>query len=187
MDEEGKAMKMTLFRNRGKEIDERIQALRQEREKCMQHIRGLRAEMNALVERAVEADDLDQKILSLDYTAMKGSLNAETERFQDLSRLIARMQEIQAVNARGKRLEYIAAVRDGIDEAAVRREEDEIAARRAMMEEDAELNALDGAPAIGEGAFVPDADFACRLANARRKRQTEAEAPEAPMPAVGID
>ena len=179
-------MKMTLFRNREKDTDGRIHALRQEREKCMLHIRDLRTEMNALVERAVDADDLDQKILSLDYTAMRGRLNAETERFQDLSRLITRMQDIQAVNARGKRLEYIAAVRDGIDEVALRREEDEIAARRAMMEEDAELNALDGTPTIGDRAFVPDADFACQMANVRRRRQPEAAAPQAQLPAVGV-
>lgn len=180
-------MKKTLFRPRGRDMDARIQALRQDREACMQRIRGLRAEMNALVERAVDADDLDQKILSLDYAAMKGSLNAETERFQDLSRLITRMQDVQAMDERGKRLEYIAAVRDGIDEAALRREEDELQARRAMMEEEAALNALDGLPAsYADNAFVPDADFACQLAQARRRRQTETEKRERAEVAAGI-
>ena len=170
-------MKKTFFRSRGRELDDRIRALRLEREACMQRIRSLRAEMNALVERAVDADDLDQKILSLDYAAMKGSLGAETERFQDLSRLITRMQDMQAVDARGRRLDYLASVREGIDEAALRREEDEIAARRAMMEEEEALNAPDDAtPLPGENAFVPDADFACQLARARRQRQADAAA-----------
>lgn len=175
-------MKLTLFRNREREKDERVQSLRQERELCMQRIRGLRAEMNALVERAVDADDLDQKILSLDYSAMKGSLGVETERFQDLSRLIARMQDAQAVESRGRRLAYIASLRDGIDEAALRREEDEIEARRAMMAEEAELNAADGFSALySDTAFVPDAEFACKLAQARRDRQ-DAPAEEATEP-----
>lgn len=168
-------MKLGLFRSKERELDSRIQALRQERELCMQHIRTIRADMDALVEQAVDADDLDRKILSLDYTALKGQLNAESERFQDLSRLITRIQGLQAVERRGRRLEYIASVREGIDEDALRRSEDEIEARRAMIEESDWLDSPeDAAPDISETAFVPDADFACRIAQARLRQHAGA-------------
>ena len=173
----------TLFRPRTTGLDRKLQTLREEREQCMARIRNLRGDMDALVQRALDADDLDQKILSLDYAAMKGSLNVESERFQDLSRLITRIQDVQAMEARGRRMDFLASVRDGIDEAALRREEDEIQIRRERMEEEDARNALDGAPsALSETAFVPDADFACRLTQARRQRQAQERARAAAEP-----
>ena len=87
------------------------------------------------------------------------------------------------MEARGRRMDFLASVRDGIDEAALRREEDEIQIRREMMEEEDARNALDGAPsALSETAFVPDADFACRLTQARRQRQAQERARAAAEP-----
>lgn len=167
-----------LFRSRNRKLNEKIQALRQEREVCTQRIRALRAEMDALVQRAVNADDLDQKLLSLDYSARKGSLNVETERFQDLSCLIKRMQDIQAMNTRNKRIEYIASVRDGIDEAAMRRAADEVEARRAMMEEEEAFSAPYGAILEpGDNTFVPDSEFSCLITQARLKQKSESKQP----------
>ena len=169
-----------LFRPRARGNDDRVFELTLQRENCMKRVRALRGEMQALVDQAVGADDLDQKILSLDYAARKRALAAELERFQDLSDLIGRFRSIQAVSESCRQMDFMSELGDRIDVEALQRQEDEIRIRRDMMREEAEAVDAVAAAAPARSAFEIDRDFADRVAQAAERARVS---PAEPAPA----
>ncbi len=116
----------------------KVMELQIQREEVKKHIRLLRNEMQSLVEQAAVVDDLDRKILSLEYDAKKADLNTETAHFNELSRLISQLNGVAMVYERQKLFDHVATVAEDIDVQAVLQAEDQMAAHRAMMQEDSE-------------------------------------------------
>ena len=165
-------LKLFRMNHKKKDVDAQIIDLCAERESCKERIREIRAEMQRLVERAADADDLDQKILSLDFRAQKSAMAVETERFDDLSDLIVRLQNVRAVGERCQRLDYIMRIDGGIDTDSVLREQAEIQVRREMFQEsnrsaDMDMNSV--LPGEQSGFCELDEDFARLVQKARRE------------------
>lgn len=115
--------------------------LQLQREAAKKRIRLLRSEMQALIEQAACADDLDRQVLSLEYDEKKADLNTETAHFNELSKLITRINGVAMVYERQKMFDQVATAAEDIDVKAVLQAEDRMAAHRAVMQE--ESDALD--------------------------------------------
>lgn len=162
----------------------KVMELQIQREEVKKHIRLLRGEMQTLVEQAAVVDDLDRKILSLEYDAKKADLNTETAHFNELSKLISQLNGVAGVYERQKIFDRVAAVAEEIDVQAVLQAEDQMAAHRAVMQEDSDAldDLLQGrsiaADELGESAeftrLVRDAKI--RKAALPRKETEEAAA-----------
>ena len=178
-------MRKWIFGSRVKDAEKEIYALRAQRAACVQRVRTLKEEMNRLVDSAVGADELEQKILSLDYEAKRDVLAAETQRFQDLSGLIARLQKAQAVDEGSRRLDGVAAAGSRIDTAALLREEDELRARRAMMDEEERdfAAAQEGYDEKTRDAFAADEGFAALVREAKLRRMQPVAPAQTAQPA----
>lgn len=124
------------FGNKKRNTEAKILSLQQAREESKKTIRALRIEMDNLVKQALQGDDLDKKILSLDYMDTKGKLALETERFEDLSTLIGRLQGIRSTDEKLKRLGRVTALYDHMDRKAALREKDRLAIHRSLLEEE---------------------------------------------------
>ncbi len=115
--------------------------LQLQREAVKKRIRLIRSEMQALVEQAASADDLDRQVLSLEYDEKKADLHTETAHFQELSKLITRLNGIAMVYERQKLFDQVATAAEDIDVQGVLRVEDQMSAHREVMRE--ESDALD--------------------------------------------
>lgn len=120
---------------------EKVTELQVQREMVKKNIRLLRTDMQSLIDQAAGADDLDRKILSLEYDEKKAELNAETVHFNELSKLISQLNGVAMVYKRQKIFDQVATVADDIDTQALLEAEDMMTARRTMMQE--ESDALD--------------------------------------------
>ncbi len=120
---------------------EKVMELQLRREGVKKNIRLLRSDMKALIDRAADADDLDRKILSLEYDEKKAELNTETAHFNELSKLISQLNGVAIVYERQKMFDQVANVADNIDFQSLLEAEDRMTARSAMMQE--ESDALD--------------------------------------------
>jgi len=123
------------------EYEERIMHLQLQREISKNTILRIRSDMQELIDRATCADDLDQRILSMDYEEKKATLATETEHFEDLNKLIRQLRSAVLANERCKAFEQIASVSDCIDTYAVLKAEDTVDIRRTLMKE--EFDSLD--------------------------------------------
>lgn len=177
-------MKLFNHKNTVNREEEQLTELRQRREACAARIREIKGDMSALVGKAAEGDELEQQILSLDYTMNKNLLSAEMERFRDLSDLILRLMQAQQMRDKGERVRYVERVGSRIDTGALLREQDEIAARRALLEEDAEDMAF-AATEASRPAFAMDEDFS-RLVSQAKREKAAAPAREARVPAAEV-
>lgn len=153
------------------DMEEKIIALQEQRNEAKEKIRKLRAESQLLVQQATEADDLDRKILSLDYEAKQAAIRLEEGHFADLSRMITQLQNIQAVQNREATISSVARISESIDADALIRQETELAARRDMMREDAET--LDCALAQArpdDTGFSENEEFAKLVSQAKKQK-----------------
>ena len=153
--------------------------LQLQREAVKKRIRTLRGEMQALVEQAASADDLDRQVLSLEYDEKKADLNTETAHFQELSKLITRINGIAMVYERQKLFDQVATAAEDIDVQAVLQAEDQMAAPRGVMQEESDaldellLDKTAAADGLGESA-----EFT-RLVRDAKLRKAAAPRPEA--------
>lgn len=153
-----------------------------QREAAKKRIRLLRSEMQMLIEKAASADDLDRQVLSLEYDEKKADLNTETAHFNELSKLITRLNGIAMVYERQKLFDQVATAAEDIDVQDVLHAEDQMAAHRGVMQE--ESDALDDilqehrvcADRLGESA-----EFA-RLVRDAQLRKAAAPQAEAASP-----
>lgn len=167
---------------------EKVLELQVQRETVKKNIRLLRADMQALIEKAAAADDLDRRILSLEYDEKKAELTTETSHFNELSKLISQLNGVAMVYERQKIFDQVANVANDIDTQAVLEAEDMMNARRAVMQE--ESDALDdvlrgnrvAADEMGESA-----EFSRLVRDAQLKKAAEARdraKADAPVQAV---
>lgn len=117
---------------------EKVLELQVQRETVKKNIRLLRADMQALIEKAAAADDLDRRILSLEYDEKKAELTTETSHFNELSKLISQLNGVAMVYERQKIFDQVANVAEDIDTQAVLEAEDMMNARRAVLQEDSD-------------------------------------------------
>lgn len=137
------------------DYEERIMHLQLQREVSKTTIIKIRKDMQALIDCAVSADDLDRKILSLDYEEKKSMLATETEHFEDLNKLIRQLRSAALANERCRAFEQIASISDGIDTRAVLTAEDTVDIKRSMLTE--ELASLDNLLVHDEhGTRIPE-------------------------------
>ena len=157
--------------DRRSDMEEKIIALQEQRNEAKEKIRRLRSESQLLVQQATEADDLDRKILSLDYEAKQAAIRLEEGHFADLSRMITQLQNIQAVQNREATISSAARISESIDADALIRQETELAVRRDMMREDAET--LDYALAQSrpdDTGFAENEEFARLVSQAKKQK-----------------
>ena len=153
--------------------------LQLQREAVKKRIRQLRGEMQALIDQAACADDLDRQILSLEYDEKKADLHTETTHFNELSKLISRLNGVAMVYERQKVFDQVAAVAENIDVQSALEAEDQMAAHRAVMREEAD--ALDDLLRDGNAAadgLVESAEFT-RLVREAKLRKAAAPREEA--------
>lgn len=117
---------------------EKALELQVQRESVKKSIRLLRADMQSLVEKAASADDLDRRILSLEYDEKKAELDAETTHFNELSKLISQLNGAAMVYERQKVFNQVAAAAENIDTQSLLEAEDTMSARRALLQEDSD-------------------------------------------------
>lgn len=173
--------------NKKKDTDRQIVELQNKLEDSKRKIRYINNDMKRLVQQATEADDLDKKILALDYEAKKSELATETERFQDLRGLISKLQSIQAIDENRRHLDKMTEVSDELDIRGLIRQEDEINARRSMLQEEEEAYAAVRAERVTGGTFAAEQeDEFMRMVDAAKleKRKAVHEAEEAQAEAV---
>jgi len=155
------------------EYEERIMHLQLQREISKNTILRIRSDMQELIDRATCADDLDQRILSMDYEEKKATLATETEHFEDLNKLIRQLRSAVLANERCKAFEQIASVSDCIDAHAVLTAEDTVDIWRAMMKE--EFDSLDEL-LIHAGkktrSIEENSEFAQLVQEAAKKKET---------------
>lgn len=167
-----KETKASIQRKKGME-------LQLQRETVKKRIRQLRGEMQALIDQAASADDLDRQILSLEYEEKKADLNTETTHFNELSKLISRLNGVAMVYERQEIFNHVAAVAENIDVQSALEAEDQMAAHRAVMRE--ETDALDDLLRDGNAAadgLVESAEFT-RLVHDAQLRKAAAPREEA--------
>lgn len=162
----------TLFKNWRQNTEVRIQSLQLQREASKKKIRRLRMDMQDIVQQATTADDIDKKILSLDFFARKGELASETERFQDLSNLIGRLQSMMAADEKRQRLNAVASLWESIDTHALVRERDELNVRRELLKEEVNCFAAFDDLADCEDCFQIDNEFV-QLVNTAMCKKSE--------------
>lgn len=140
---------------------EKIACLQTQREESKAKIRKIRACMQSLIAQAAEADDLDRKVLSIDYEAQKGILDVETEHFNDLNRLISQLHGVQMAQVRQDTLSDIEQAGAYIDADALIQAEDALAVRREMKQEaDEQLAEAFAASAVETVSFSENEEFA---------------------------
>ena len=166
-------MKKPFF-SRRQSLNDNIIELTCQRDQCAERIRTLRSEMDSLVDHALTADDLEQKILSLDYEAKKLALNAEYERFSDLNQLITRYRSAQLMTNNSNGLAQVAAMGEKLDMAGLQARGDAIRIRRDMLNENAEQlwNMTDSPMGQNPEPFKVCDEFAARMAQAQQKRSS---------------
>ena len=164
--------------------EEKIAFLQAQREVSKARIREIRACIHDLIAQAAEADDVDRKMLSVDFETQKGMLDAETEHFTDLNRLIFQLRGVQIVQARQDTLSDIEQAGACIDTDALIRAEDALAVRREMKQEaDDRLADAFAASAVKTAGFSENEEFvrlvrreqALRAGNAVNKKREEPE------------
>lgn len=119
----------------------KISELNQRRNMVKERILKLRREINELVEKAASADDLERKILSLEYEEKKRSMTTEMEHFNDLSKLISQMNGIAITYERQKIFNQWISDVESLNASEIRMENNRMEARRMLMQE--ESDALD--------------------------------------------
>lgn len=154
------------------------------RDASKQRIRKLRAEMQCLVEQAAGADDLDRKILSLEYEEKKADLSTETGHFNDLSRLISQLHGAVMIHEKRRSFDQVAAVADTIDTQSVLHEDDLLTIRRSILEEEADaLDSLLVESSASASTVVVDPGFE-RLVSMEQQKNT-CSIPMSPISAEG--
>ena len=139
---------------------EKVLELQVQREAVKKNIRLIRADMQQLVDKAAAADDLDRRILSLEYDEKKSELNTETSHFNELSKLISQLNGVAMVYERQKIFNQVANVAEEIDTQAVLEAEDMMNARRAVMQEDSDaLDDVLKADRVQDNALGESAEF----------------------------
>ena len=118
--------------------ENKISILVTEREETRKVIRKLKNRMDETVQKAAEADELDRKICSADYSTMKDQLLAEMQHFEDLSRLISQLRSAGLTRRRAAALEQLTAVSDTVNRDQLIANADYVAARREMLAEEDE-------------------------------------------------
>lgn len=162
-----------LFSRRN-DTDKRISDLIAQREAAAERIRQLRTEIDALVDQAVCADDLDTKILSLDYESRKTDLAAEMERFKDITAMIARLRNVEVIESNRRRIERVTQLGETIDIETLHRKKDEIQIRRDMMREAQEdVEDMKDLLACEPDSIDIDEEFSRRIAQARQSAANE--------------
>lgn len=170
---------------------EKVMELQIQREMVKKNIRLLRSEMQSLVEQAAAADDLDRKILALEYEGKKAQLDTETAHFNELSKLISQINSVAMLFERQKILDQVAAVADGIDTQGVLQAGDELTARRAMLQEDSDAldDVLKGssiqAETLGESAEFTRLVRNVKLNQVAERREEAAASPVTAQRACG--
>lgn len=153
---------------------EKVMELQIQRETVKKSIRLLRADMQSLVEQAAGADDLDRRILSLEYDEKKAELNTETAHFNELSKLISQLNGVAMVYERQKLFDQVANVADDIDTQALLEAEDMMTARRAMMqEESAALDDVLRGSSVKTDMMGESAEFTRLVRDAQLKKAEE--------------
>lgn len=120
---------------------EQVMELQMQRETVKKNIRLLRNDMKTLIEKAAAADELDRKILALEYDEKKAELETETAHFNELSRLITQINGVAMVYERQRIFDQVASVAETIDTQSVLRADDMMRARKELLLE--ESDALD--------------------------------------------
>ena len=149
--------------------------LQVQRDAVKNNIRLLRAQIQELVEKATKADDLDRRILSLEYEEKKAALNTEIAHFDELSKLISQLNGVANIYERQQLLNQVAKVSDTIDPQAVFAADDMMQARRAVMQE--ESDALDDVLKNSmpqQHAFAESVEFTQLVREAQLKNVTTA-------------
>ena len=123
---------------KNKADENKIKALVSEREETRKRIRKQKDQMDGLIRKAAEADELDRRIYSADYRTTKEQFLAEMQHFEDLSRLINQLRNAGLTRERAAALEKIVAVSDAVDRDQLIANEDYVSARREMMAEEDE-------------------------------------------------
>lgn len=150
---------------------DQVMQLQIQRDTVKKNIRRLRNEMQRLVEQAVSADDLDRRILSLEYDEKKAALGNETSHFNELSKLISQFNGVELVYERQRMFDQIATVVDAIDTQAVLRTEDMVTAQRTMLQEESEaLEDMLKNSAAGADEMRESAEFTRLVRDAQLKK-----------------
>lgn len=171
---------------------EKVMELQIQRDMVKKNIRHLRGEMKELIDQAANADDLDRKILSLEYDEKKMQLDNETAHFNELSRMIIRLNSVALVHERNKATTYMSDVADTIDTDSLLKADDEMTARRKLMQDDAD--ALDDVlnnnrmqmEEIGESAEFSRLVLEKQLKNKSESREAAAAEPVAAQTAEAV-
>lgn len=139
-----------------------------------EHIKGLRKDMEELVEQAVDADDLKQKQLSVDYECLREEMNAANRHFGDLNRIVSQMRTGRIQEQEMRTLKEMQAYQYQVDLDGMARNSDYIAACREVAQEEQEsLDRLSREQWAGTEPMLADAEFLRRVALAREQRAAE--------------
>lgn len=166
-----------LFKKKAKDRvqREKVLELQMRREMVKKNIRLLRTDMQALIEKAAAADELDRKILSLEYDEKKAELNTETTHFNELSKLISQFNGVAMVYERQRIFDQVASAAGMIDTQEVLKADDMMRARQEMMlEESGTLDDLLKSSSILTEEPGESAEFTRLVREAKLKK---AEAP----------
>lgn len=152
-------------------IEKNITALQLQLNESKEKIRNMRAEMELLIHRATDADDLDRKILSLDYENKQRVLKVEEEHFNDLNRTIAQLQAVALVAIREKAFENVTKYGENINAQAINDKADQVAARREVMREEADdMHAILEETKPTEGLMAENEEFSKLVSEAKRAK-----------------
>ena len=163
---------LKFFKRAHEDADAKIVELQTKMEESKKRIRLLRTEMKSLEEQGLNADDLDMKILSLDYEAKKGEMDSEMARFQDMSMMISKLQDKQKLDEKRKHLDTLTQVTDDMDLGKVMRDADELTIRRDMLDEEYEAyEAARASWAASDVTLEPGSEFSSRVAELRVKKR----------------
>lgn len=152
-------------------IEKNIATLQQQLNESKEKIRKIRAEMELLIYQGTEADDLDRKILSLDYENKKRVLEVEEEHFNDLNRAIAQLQDVALVAIREKALENVTKYGESIDTEAMNKKADRVSARREVMHEETEnMHAIIEEAKPKDGLMEENEEYSKLVSEAKRAK-----------------
>ena len=166
-----------MFGRTERRQEERMEALENERRQMRSEIAQLREEMKKLVNEGVDADDLDRKILAVDYECLHTELQAKQEHFADLGNIITQMRTERLKEREAEMLRHMEDCYDTIDYAGIARNQDYIAACREVAREERE--AMDSLARERTGSTcspLSDIEFMREIARAREARTAGAAA-----------
>lgn len=154
-------------------------ALEAEREESRERICQIRARMEETIQKATNADDLDRKICAADYQILKDELQAEMQHFGSTNRVLGQMRSAELMQTRSKAMERIAEAAAGIDLREMAAQEDEMAIRREILqEEDERYREVMEEDAVQQAFFHEDAEFSCLVAKAKLEQITAKDFPD---------